>query len=585
MDEDAKNLEKQLKKELNEKEMLTPYIPNRGKSFTDMIHDILHTHGNIKDKYLKLLLSEENIKIYENAFTSNSVNSFIDIESGKIVQKENSTDTYETYKIFGTNIYENFVTWYIYRKFPSLKSAKDVKVIARLKINYESKFIFPDIAKKINFSQYISSSLYDKTHKENILLQYTLLAFIGATSFILDNSLDTNGIGYAVCYNILSSFFKDINIMLPSKFDELNNPITVLKEFFDKNKYMGKLLPYECNYDKENNINTCIIYYEKSFIKYQLSKAENKSKKETERIAAIKALETLESKGIYKGLSIDKDKTRKVSYREEGKDKIVYGDRSINFRNNILTLLKESKIKEKYINILLSDENMKYYNYAFTSNSANLNTFLVQDESSIENYEIYETLGDAVFKNFIVFYAAKRFNLYETKDVKIISRIKINYGSDEEFQKTAKYLNFLPYITASVFEFNTVKEKLLEDVFEAFLGVTCDILDNNFQIGVGYSICYDILKYINDKKNIPIDFEELTDSVSLLKEFFDKNKEIGTLEYTYTQHFKTIHCKAFLIKNTGEFEELGNGIDPKKNLARQNAAKNALSYLISSGLL
>ena len=86
MDEDAKNLEKQLKKELNEKEMLTPYIPNRGKSFTDMIHDILHTHGNIKDKYLKLLLSEENIKIYENAFTSNSVNSFIDIESGQEVK-------------------------------------------------------------------------------------------------------------------------------------------------------------------------------------------------------------------------------------------------------------------------------------------------------------------------------------------------------------------------------------------------------------------------------------------------------------------------------------------------------------------
>lgn len=228
---------------------------------------------------------------------------------------------------------------------------------------------------------------------------------------------------------------------------------------------------------------------------------------------------------------------------------------------------------------------MRLFNYAFTSNSANLNSSFVQDETSIENYEIYETLGDAVFKNFIVFYAAKRFDLYEAKDVKIISRIKINYGSDEEFQKTAKNLNFLPFITASVHEYKTDKEKLLEDVFEAFFGVICDILDNHFQIGVGYSICYDILKYINDKKNIPVEFEKLTDSVSLLKEFFDKNKEIGTLDYTYTPNFKNVYCKAFLIKPTGEFEELGSGFGTNKKDSRQHAAKNALAYLASKGLL
>ncbi len=582
MDEEARNLEKQLKKELNEKEMLTPLIPERGQSFVDMIYNILHTHGNIKDKYIKLLLSPENIKIYENAFTSNSVNSFLDPETGKVEQNESSTDTYEIYKSFGTNLYENFLTWYLYRKFPSLKSAKDVKVIARLKINYESKFIFPNIARNLNFLQYIASSLYEKTHKEDVLLQYSLLAFIGTTSFILDNTLDTNGIGYAVCYNILSSFFKDINIMLPSKFDELNNPITVLKEFFDRNKYtIGKLLPYECTYDKENNINTCIIYYEKSYVKYQLSKAEHKSKKESERMAAVKGLETLESRGI----SIDNKKDKKVSFREEGKDKIIYGDRSLKFKDNILTLLKDSNIKDKYIDVLLSNENLRLFNYAFTSNSANLNSSFVQDETSIENYEIYETLGDAVFKNFIVFYAAKRFDLYEAKDVKIISRIKINYGSDEEFQKTAKNLNFLPFITASVHEYKTDKEKLLEDVFEAFFGVICDILDNHFQIGVGYSICYDILKYINDKKNIPVEFEKLTDSVSLLKEFFDKNKEIGTLDYTYTPNFKNVYCKAFLIKPTGEFEELGSGFGTNKKDSRQHAAKNALAYLASKGLL
>jgi dsRNA-specific ribonuclease len=580
MDEETKNLEKQLKKELNEKEMLTPLIAERGQPFVDMIYNILHTHGNIKDKYLQLLLSSENIKIYENAFTSNSVNSFMDVETGKVIQKENSTDTYDTYKIFGTNLYENFVTWYIYRKFPSLKSAKDVKIIARLKINFESKFIFPDIARTLNFSQYISSSLYEKTHKEDVLLQYSMLAFIGATSFILDNTLETNGIGYAVCYNILSSFFKNVNITLPSKFDELNNPITVLKEFFDKNKYtIGKLLPYDCTYDKDNNINTCTIYYEKAYVKYQLSQAQNKSKKESERMAAIKGLEVLESKGI----SIDKKD--KVSFKEEGKVRITYGDRSIKFKNNILNLLKESKIKDKYIDVLLSDKNMKLFDYAFTSNSANLNSRFQQDETSIENYEIYETLGDAVFKNFIVFYAAKRFDLYEAKDVKIISRIKINYGSDEEFQKTATYLNFLPYITASTHELNTNKNKILEDVFEAFLGVVCDILDTKFQIGVGYSICYDILKYINDKKNIPIEFEKLTDSVSLLKEFFDKNKEIGTLDYTYTAHFKNIYCKAFLIKPTGELEELGSALGTNKKESRQNAAKNALAYLQSNGLL
>ena len=138
-----------LKRLQNEKDMLTKVIPTRGKDFNDTIRNILINYTKIKEEYINILLSDpNNIKLYENAFTSNSVNSFKDPETEKIVEDGNSTDNNAIYKFYGDNIFENFMVWYLFRRFPSLRSSNDVKIIARLKINYGPKITFPIFAKK-----------------------------------------------------------------------------------------------------------------------------------------------------------------------------------------------------------------------------------------------------------------------------------------------------------------------------------------------------------------------------------------------------------------------------------------------------
>jgi hypothetical protein len=132
--------------EEKEIEMLTPYIPVRGIGFINMIKNILNTKGNIKDIYIDKILSDNsNIKIYENAFTSNSVNAFKNPETGIITDDENSKDNYDIYKFHGENLFENFMVWYIHKRF-NLNNANDVKIIARMKINYGPKDKFPLIA-------------------------------------------------------------------------------------------------------------------------------------------------------------------------------------------------------------------------------------------------------------------------------------------------------------------------------------------------------------------------------------------------------------------------------------------------------
>ena len=569
--------------EEKEIEMLTPYKPDRGLEFINIIKNILNTKGSIKDMYIDKILSDKNnIKIYENAFTSNSVNAFKDLETGAITDDENSKDNYDIYKFHGENIFENFMVWYIHKRF-NLNNANDVKIIARMKINYGPKDEFPTIAENLGFFNYISSSEYERKYNKNNLLQNVFSAFLGATSFILDNTLNIHGVGFAICYDILCDVFDNIDIKRPSKFEELDNPITTLKNFFDRSynkKTIGELLPYNYSYDYDNKIHIWIISLKKrnGVIEIICKIESNLTKDESKKNAAIKAIEYLEDKGLWKveeerkKITLDKDSTI-----------IIKGDRTEKFKYMIENLLKKCNIKNKYINILLSDLSMKIYDNAFTSNSANLDENLFKIEDSPDNYEVYETIGDVVFKNIITFYISERFgNFFSSKDVKILAKIKIKYGSTEEFSLIAKKLGFLPFITASKMEYSK-QSKLLEDVFESFIGSTCYILNSTFRIGVGYNICYDILKNIFDEINIPFEYEKLNDPISILKEFFDSHKELN-MKYIYKDLKNKTTC--YIEMSNDEFKKvIGMGISFTKKEAKKEASINAIENLKIMGYL
>ena len=212
---------------------------------------------------------------------------------------------------------------------------------------------------------------------------------------------------------------------------------------------------------------------------------------------------------------------------------IYYGTRDQQFKDFIFGLLKRGKVKTKYIDSLLTKENIELYSQAFTAASAN----------SEENYEIFEQLGDLSANKFIVGYMYNRFPFLKTpKGVKVVARLRINYGATQSFAKFAEKLGFWPFISCAEDGINhgckyrsKNKKELLEDTFEAFIGCTEFILDNKYRIGVGYGIVYDILSSIFDEISISLAYEDLFDAKTRLKEIFDYFPDLGTYGFTNTR--------------------------------------------------
>lgn len=262
-----------------------------------------------------------------------------------------------------------------------------------------------------------------------------------------------------------------------------------------------------------------------------------------------------------------------------------YGLRNDSFKNLLWNILKKGKLKDHYIDCLLTPEALREYDKAFTSST--ITSYLDKSTGKIEinkiisnNYETYEKLGDGIFDNFIGWYAFRRFGeVNNLEQVKLLHIIRSKYGSKKEFAPISEKLGFWPYISSSVHARNHEKKKLLEDVFEAFLGVTSFILDKNFRNGVGYAICYDILSSIFDNIKFSTEFDEMIDYVTKLKQVFDKIKNVK-IEYQDRKIGDHIHI--MIYQNTppkGDYKLIGTGVSTNKKDAKQNAAKDALINL------
>lgn len=193
------------------------------------------------------------------------------------------------------------------------------------------------------------------------------------------------------------------------------------------------------------------------------------------------------------------------------------------FKRFITSLLKKGNIKDKYIDLLTTNENMKIYACAFTSE--------LIDE--VNNYQVYEQLGDLTVNKFIVWYIYKRFpQLKCPEGVKVAARLRINYGSKNSFCSIAETLGFWNFISATNDIRQRKKKALLEDVFEAFIGATETILDEQTTVGVGYACVFKILSAIFNEIPISLKYEDLYDAKTRLKELFDIHYEtLGPLKY------------------------------------------------------
>lgn len=264
-------------------------------------------------------------------------------------------------------------------------------------------------------------------------------------------------------------------------------------------------------------------------------------------------------------------------------DEIYYGDRGEKFKDFIRTLLTRAKLKTKYIDVLLSEPSMREYGTAFTSITANEH----------ENFEFYEQLGDVTANKFIVWYMYRRFpQLKCVEGVKIVARLRINYGAKQSFYELAEKLGFWSYITATVAERSSNMRPLLEDVFESFIGVTELLLDSHFnQDGIGNVIAYKFLKSVFDEIPVSLKYKDLIDPKTRIKELFDHFSDLGVLDYNDVREDRIVTSELYrIVGGTGKKRKTGGtrvllakGTGNLQAQAQQKAAENALFFLEREG--
>lgn len=246
-----------------------------------------------------------------------------------------------------------------------------------------------------------------------------------------------------------------------------------------------------------------------------------------------------------------------------------HGIRGPEFINYVSTVLTLGQLKPEYVSVLTDEESMSVYSAAFTSPMFNPSS----------NYEAFEFLGDATINKIIVWYLTRRFpQLMSVENVKTLARLKINLISKVSFARFGRELGVEQYITCTEDEWTRSQTKLVEDTLEAFIGAIESQIDSKIKVGAGYAICYNIISPILDRMDISLEYEDLYDAVTRLKEVFDTyQKIIGKVEYVTKQDPDT---KMFTSEVFSKVESHERG----KNVT-DGVANEIISLLYSKNLI
>lgn len=181
--------------------------------------------------------------------------------------------------------------------------------------------------------------------------------------------------------------------------------------------------------------------------------------------------------------------------------------------------LKQS-ILERYIN----DKTIYKFALALTHESYNLT----------ENYEYFETLGDATLNKCTVWYFHRRYPLLKTYgDANTrMSLIKNKYVSRHDFAELSRMTGVdnlvrlnQTYTLDGKTKYVKIDEKLRTDVFEALMGCIEDTIDDvEDMIGLGSSIVYNMYSSLMDEREFSIKLEDLLEPKTIILQLEAKNK-------------------------------------------------------------
>lgn len=255
---------------------------------------------------------------------------------------------------------------------------------------------------------------------------------------------------------------------------------------------------------------------------------------------------------------------------------IYKGIRGPKFNYFLKQILSLSNLSNEYYEVLLDKEGLNLYDQAFTHKSAD----------PVYNYEFFEFLGDTTLNKIIAWYLSRRFTQLNCPEgVKVLTRLKINLISKHSFVDFAKQLHFWDFVSADMDVRSTKMDKTLEDVFEAFFGVTELLIDSKIYQGAGYAKCYTIIEKLMDNRDISLKYDDLFDAKTRLKELFDFfGNNLGVLSYESIKLERIHHVKAFLTTRNGK-QVIGEGTGSLKAIAEQKASTQAIDYLNRVGFV
>lgn len=190
------------------------------------------------------------------------------------------------------------------------------------------------------------------------------------------------------------------------------------------------------------------------------------------------------------------------------------------FKKFITSLLSQARVKEKSIKLFTDEASMLEYRTAFTHKSY-----------GDDNYELYEFVGDTIVNHAVADYIHDRFP--RIVSVKWLTRIKHNLMSNKvlatfvEKNGWVEHIRFGEEMQEEINSLTSIIDsddhiKILGDVFEAFAGTLTNVVNKKKRRGVGYAVVYRIVEMYLDTHEMSLEYEDMFDAKSRLKELFDK---------------------------------------------------------------
>ena len=222
-----------------------------------------------------------------------------------------------------------------------------------------------------------------------------------------------------------------------------------------------------------------------------------------------------------------------------------------------------SNINEFFVKYNISPNDESIYQLALTHPSCN-----ADNKTKHHDYERLEFVGDSV----LGFVAADLiFKIHNEMDQGYMSKLRSYLVCSKSLANYCRKYELYKYIKIghSITEEQLFKsDKILEDVFEAFMGA--------IYLDLGMEKAYEVIKNIlfEDIKNV--DMDDVIDSKTRLQEEIQAEFR-DEVKYRVVDESGPAHDRLFTVEVTFNGLVLGKGSGKSKKAAEEAAAKDALS--------